>query len=535
MGGGMPRSQSSPAPAERGHPMHPIRQETKHVRWLLTVVVATGALAICGAGAADYREVLTGPSPSLSLNVEGVDPGTGTARVNGVDTRRPTTPFAWDWGDGTRSTGFFPQSHSFTSRTTNYVVRVTAFYGSGQTGEAKAVIRFVPPRVRAIELPSEMEVTVPPVPVALASRQPGYGFSSGLSPFPESQFTSVPRAVIEQVLSVAAAIQADLMNGDFSRPEGAFRQVVLRDNGGGFYSLWYATPVAFAAGNTPLGQAVPWTSCFHEMGHNITLNSPANFRIGGRLDGMANAVVSESLAQIFQHVTGALLVDFGAEFGLSSDLNEDIWLSVRTSMGILRSAHDRYVGGNALFQSWNDPATQIDETVDTFMTISCRFFLLADQDGRGYRLPLKRLMQVFQLFDADWLARYDPGRDTAAAQTFRASLWVAALSHAFGRDLRAEFRALRFPVDDGDFDRIAARTAGLPPLGAAETQVGIRLLPGLTISGPAPRFHRIEYSTDAEGPDWTPLTNVFVPYPDFLWVDRSAAGARRFYRAVLLP
>lgn len=74
-----------------------MQRETNHVRWLFRRVAATGALTICGVWAADYREVLAGPSPSLSLNVEVVDPGTGTARANGVDSP-PWVPRNRGWG-----------------------------------------------------------------------------------------------------------------------------------------------------------------------------------------------------------------------------------------------------------------------------------------------------------------------------------------------------------------------------------------------------------------------------------------------------
>ena len=41
----------------------------------------------------------------------------------------------------------------------------------------------------------------------------------------------------------------------------------------------------------------------HEMGHNATLNSPADYYFGGKTDGPANAILSETIAQIFQHAT----------------------------------------------------------------------------------------------------------------------------------------------------------------------------------------------------------------------------------------
>src|SRR6185436_15655761 len=132
------------------------------------------------------------------------------------------------------------------------------------TGLAEAVIRFVAPVVRPFDLPADAQVTVPTSAVVLASRQPGYGFSSGLTFVRDSDLGTMPRTVVEHVLSAAAKVEQDFANGDFIRPGGSFAQVVLRDaNASGImYSIWFATPVAFAAGNNSFGGAVPWSSFF---------------------------------------------------------------------------------------------------------------------------------------------------------------------------------------------------------------------------------------------------------------------------------
>jgi hypothetical protein len=63
------------------------------------------------------------------------------------------------------------------------------------------------------------------------------------------------------------------------------------------------------------------------------------------------------------------------------------------------------------------------------------------------------------------LASYDPQHNTQAGPTYRSTLLVKALSYAFAADLRNEFRALNFPIDDAAY---AAICADLPPAGTLD-------------------------------------------------------------------
>jgi len=110
---------------------------------------------------------------------------------------------------------------------------------------------------------------------------------------------------------------------------------------------------------------------------------------------------------------------------------------------------------NVHFASWNNPATPIDETLPTFFTIAYRF-LAADPDGTHYRVATKRLMFFLQHWNPDWEQRFSPHVNSAEAETFRASLMVAAVSYGTGKDLRPEFRALGFPVDTAVCDELTA-------------------------------------------------------------------------------
>ena len=192
------------------------------------------------------------------------------------------------------------------------------------------------------------------------------------------------------------------------------------------------------------------------MGHNVTLNSPASFYYGGKIDGNANAIFSESMAQIFQHATAYELINHSNSYGLSADFVLEIRSSAESAMRVVRNSFDQYVAQGAPFRSWNDPGTPSDETVGTFMAIAYKFAEHAETSTQGYRTPIKRMMELLQLFNDDWRARYDQHNDNAQADAFRSTLIVAAMSYGFSLDLRQEFRDLRFPIDDATFDELLA-------------------------------------------------------------------------------
>ena len=123
----------------------------------------------------------------------------------------------------------------------------------------------------------------------------------------------------------ASLIQKGFANDNVYLVDGGFRQVVLRDpDFGGMYSLWFTNPVSFGASTSAFSGTVQYSSLMHEMGHNMTLNSPANYYYGGKIDGNANAIFSESMAQIFQHATAHYLLNNYQSYGLSEDLVADI-------------------------------------------------------------------------------------------------------------------------------------------------------------------------------------------------------------------
>ena len=402
----------------------------------------------CEASAFDFKTEIFGPTPTLSVTVEEVDGTTGYVRMNGGDSAGPTIPFTWDWGDGTQSESFFPATHTYSTTTQNYVVGATSHYANGTSDTANAVIRFVAPIIDPVSLPDATRVRIPSTSTTLTSRMPGYGIPEDLVPFDDSFFGLLPRSTIEYVLSVAASVQMDFANDNVFLPDGTFQQALLRDaDAGGMYSLWYTTPVAFGVSDYGFLGTIQYSSFFHEMGHNVTLNSPAGYYYGGKIDGNANAIFSESMAQVFQHATAHFVLNHREQYGLPSDVAAEVEGNARSSMRLVRSFYDQYLATKP-FASWNDPGTPDDETLLTFMTIAYKFFEHAEEGTEGYGEPLKRMMVLLQIFDEGLRLSYDQSHNTTEADTFRATLMVAALSHAFQEDLRQEFRDLDFPIDD---------------------------------------------------------------------------------------
>jgi hypothetical protein len=445
---------------------------------LLTTVFVLLSMgqAMGGDRSFSFARYLFDEPSTLSTWVVELDHTTGYALVNGVDTQGPSIPFTWNWGDDVIESGWFPQSHVYEDVSRNYVCTVTAHYAGGATDSTQVLVRFVPPEVNPVPLPDETAVSVPDTLVELVSRMPGYGIPDGLTPFGEESFTDVPRPVVEYVLSVAADVQKDMVNGDVFMIDGGFRQVVLHEPGfGGMYSLWYTSPVSFAAGDYAFEGTVQWSSFLHEMGHNLTLNFPAGYYYGGKIDGCANAIYSETMAQIFQHATAYDIANLGASYGLSADLIFDVEESAVQSIGVVRAAYERYLAEGMNFASWNDPATPEDETFDTFMTLAYEFCAHAEWQGEGYRIPTKRVTWLLSVFDAELEQRYDQQNDTAEADSFRATLMVAGLSFAFDADLRDEFRDLNFPISDATYEELLGMVTGVADGSDEQTSLGAKV------------------------------------------------------------
>jgi hypothetical protein len=165
-----------------------------------------------------------------------------------------------------------------------------------------------------------------------------------------------------------------------------------------------------------------------------------------------NTIVSETLAQIFQHATIYVILNSEGQFGLSEEICRELRACGVRSIGVVREAYRSFLADPCQYTTYNSSVTQHDDTFETFMTVAYVFCELAEERG-DYRTPLKRMMRLMQTFSPPDHQRFQQRENEA----FRASFLVAAMSYGFDTDLRKRFRNLHFPVSDGIYDELLAR------------------------------------------------------------------------------
>ncbi|GAA4395566.1 hypothetical protein GCM10023187_02620 [Nibrella viscosa] len=445
---------------------------------LLGWLLAASLPAVAQPEIFNYKQALAGTvkNSTLNVNITSLNRTTGEVVFGGGDSRGPTTPglfFTWIWGDGTSTNGFFPQTRRYADVTRNYLVKVIANYSATEKDTAEVLVIFGKGKITPVALDPKLKVYIPAQPVSLVSSN-GYGIPP-VRPFSDAFFTDVSRADFEYLFHIGATIEYDFVNENVVLHNGRFEQYALRDSTfPGAYALWYTRPVSFGVGNGFLkGAESDFSSMYHEMAHNITLNFPANYQYGGKIDGPANAIFSEAIAQIFQHAAGYELINSYQKYGLDETWLVKLKENFTSNVRFQRSMFNEYMNTGMAFRTYYDAskndAQRSREVLRTFLTVPYMFFRYVEEQNKGYRQPVKRLMQYLSRFNADWLKRFDPQADTPAANAFRATLWVAAISYTFQRDLRADFRAIGYPVSDSDwaflnpsFFSVSANTVNLP-------------------------------------------------------------------------
>lgn len=218
---------------------------------------------------------------------------------------------------------------------------------------------------------------------------------------------NVPYEDIERILTIAQTIQCALLNIPCTQSI-----LIAMPETPTIQALWYTNP-AIILYDGSLGDAA-WVSLFHEIAHVLTLNFPAQYRLGGHIDGNANAIVSETLAQILSVVTAQEI----RNYGIPLDIQRQISQSLDMAYGYLVLYHDRYVESNR-FVTWNDPSTPFDETMPTFMGISYEFLSACDTSC------VYAVQQVFtrvRTFNADVHSRYNQHVNSQEADVFRMEL-----------------------------------------------------------------------------------------------------------------
>jgi hypothetical protein len=297
-------------------------------------------------------------------------------------------------------------------------------------------------------------VTMPPGGATLTSTMSGYSPPGGISGFDDTELGNL-RHPLEYALDVGAYLQADFCNQNLDLAVGNLQVVLKQTAFQGAYSLWYTNPMALVCHPNYLLNGPPdVSSLYHEMGHNLSLNSPAQFRLGGKIDGDMNAIVSETLAQIFQHATAYVVLNHPTKYGIAEELVSTLRSKAVKAFGVTARAYRDFVDAGCPYSTYNAPGGD-DETFGTFMTVAFKFVEKAEAIG-DFRTPTKRMMALLQTFREADRVRYQE----APNEAFRASLLVAALSYGFNLDLRAEFRAMNFPVSDAIYAELMGRMGG---------------------------------------------------------------------------
>jgi hypothetical protein len=113
------------------------------VLWILAALLGVGTAGFLGCSSTPASSMpAEAVNATLSASVQQLDPATGAVSINGVDTRRPTKPFLFEWGDGTSSQNFFPASHIYVDLRRNYLIKVTATYVDGSTQSVSVPVAF---------------------------------------------------------------------------------------------------------------------------------------------------------------------------------------------------------------------------------------------------------------------------------------------------------------------------------------------------------------------------------------------------------
>ncbi|MGD0221308.1 MAG: choice-of-anchor D domain-containing protein [Terriglobia bacterium] len=411
------------------------------------------------SSASCYSSLLRGVGQTLSAFIESQN-ANGTVEVNGGDSQQPDTPFEFAWGDGSTTSGFFPQTHVYTSTTEDYVIAITATENDGSTQQYSVPVFFVPPSVTPKSFKG-ISFQIPSTPVQFKSHWTGYTPPTDVTEFPNSSFPVYSRSAVTQIMLGVSSIDYTLANQNSFLLNGTFSIDMLEntDYGGGI-SYWFTTPMSVGYGASILNAPIGWYILFNEVGKDTTLNTPTSLTYGGNTDGDASEIYSETMGDIFSYASGCQLVSNPSTYGLSPAVAVDIGHNMLSGAALLQQAYNNYVSAGAPFSSWNPYNGGPDPTLGTISTLAWKFIEHAEQQGKGFQAPAQRMMQLLQLFDSSMLASYAPTENTEAAATFRSTLMVAALSYAFSQDLRSEFTSLNFPIDDSTFEQLYEMVTG---------------------------------------------------------------------------
>lgn len=281
-------------------------------------VLAAPNPAPAASGASCYSSLLPGSPPqTLLAYVQSIN-SKGTVAVNGVDTAQPATPFQFAWGDGSTTSGFFPQTHIYANASQNYVITITATENSEATQQVSFPVFFTTPTITEQALPG-VSFQIPSQAVQFQTHYLSYQPPTDVTFFSDSSFPIYSRSDVAYILGVASSIDYNFANNNSFLVNGVFSIDMLEvtDFSGGA-SYWYTTPMS-AGFSSSVADPPMWYILFNEIGKDTTLNTPVSFPYGGNTDGNASEIYSETMGDIFSYASGCQLISNAASYGIGPE------------------------------------------------------------------------------------------------------------------------------------------------------------------------------------------------------------------------
>jgi uncharacterized repeat protein (TIGR03803 family) len=436
-------------------------------RYLISMVMFTAipGFSLAQNLASCYSALISSRPPSLSAWVVSLS-ANGTVVFDAGDSMSGSAPPQWTWGDGTTTSGWTPLQHTYSNTSQNYVVSVSIVDRDNTTQYYSVPVFFVAPTFTKQTFPG-ISFQIPSQPITFQTHWP-YAPPSDVTYFNSSAFPAYSSGDVAYILQSLSSIDYAFANSNSFLVNGVFSIDMLEDtDGDAGESYWYTTPMSVgyapAVVDPSSGEPTPqWYILFNEIGKDTTLNSPASLTFGGNTDGDASEIYSETMGDIFSYAAGCQLISNAASYGIGPDATADIRNSMLAGAANLQQAYNTYVSDGAPFSSWNPNNGGTDPTLGTVSTLAWEFIENAETQGQGYQIPLTRMMKLLQMFDPSMLTAYSPGSNTEAGATFRSTLMVTALSYAFQGDLRSQFEALNFPIDNTTYEALYQLASGTP-------------------------------------------------------------------------
>ncbi len=316
----------------------------------------------------------------------------------------------WDWGDGSSEDRWFPASHSYIADGL-YVVKVTSYQSDGRQTIRSLTVRTGPQR---------------PAP-SLVTRS---GTCSGFYDFP-STFFEESKVPIEGILKVTDAQYLGLKKMHNGISPYSFCKIEYEPAAYGFTTssgLKLGDPAfpGLYSGNPR------WEVLAHEQGHNFFGGTSAFYSVLA----VPSPFLQESLA-----VAGA--------FYTYHDIvqNKEAYDIDDISIG---SLDFDFANGRMYQQAMFNKYIQEGKNFDMGQVLTSQaldFKMITYGETYGWQ----NFQRLARAFENDLSGRFNFQRDGVSPNE-RSTYVVAALTVAFGKDLRQEFRDLNFPIDDELFE-----------------------------------------------------------------------------------